>query len=185
MAEMATASRFAFRSRRARAPAPKPMRLVAIWLASLGAAPALAHLLEMPAKLRYDGALWVTLLHTLYPAFGTLGAVFEVGALAAVLLLAWLLRGSGPAFRWTAIGAACLVAAHAAFWIWVAPVNAALGGTSPDALPENWMRLRAQWEYTHAVRALLQIGAVGALLQSLLVEIPPARPERTREGRTP
>jgi hypothetical protein len=34
------------------------------------------------------------------------------------------------------------------------------------------MRLRNQWEYTHAARAILQIVSLGAVVFSMLVEIP-------------
>jgi hypothetical protein len=55
-------------------------RLVTIMVIALSMGTALCHLLEMPAKITYDGALWLTLLQTLYPpAFGTIGAFFEVG----------------------------------------------------------------------------------------------------------
>jgi hypothetical protein len=55
-------------------------RLVTIMVIALSMGTALCHLLEMPAKITYDGALWLTLLQTLYPpAFGTIGALFEVG----------------------------------------------------------------------------------------------------------
>lgn len=62
--------------------------------------------------------------------------------------------------------------AHAAFWIWVAPVNATMAPLAPETLPADWMGLRNQWEYTHAARAALQIVALGALVLSILVEIP-------------
>jgi len=61
---------------------------------------------------------------------------------------------------------------HAAFWIWVVPVNAALLPVTPETLPPNWMALRDRWEYTHGVRALLQIVALGALVLSILAEVP-------------
>jgi hypothetical protein len=34
------------------------------------------------------------------------------------------------------------------------------------------MRLRNQWEYTHAARAVLQVIALGALVLSIIVETP-------------
>jgi hypothetical protein len=51
-------------------------------------------------------------------------------------------------------------------------------GLTPETLPPDWTRLRDQWEYTHAARAALQIIALGSLVVSLLVEIPPGQPER-------
>src|SRR4030095_12510889 len=58
------------------------------------------------------------------------------------------------------------------FWIWVAPVNATMSPLTPETLPADWMRLRNQWVYTHAARAVLQIVALGALVFSILVEVP-------------
>ena len=65
-----------------------------------------------------------------------------------------------------------MVAAHAAFWIWIAPVNTVIASLSPETLPANWIELRTHWEYTHAVRAILQIGALAALVFAVLVETP-------------
>jgi hypothetical protein len=148
-------------------------RLVTVMFVGLSMGPALCHLLEMPAKLDYDGALWLRLLHTLYPpAFGTVGAFFEVGAVVLAGVLAFLVRHRQPAFGWTLLGALCLVSSHAAFWIWIVPVNLTMTSLTPETLPADWMRLRAQWEYTHAVRAVLQTAALGALVFSILIETP-------------
>jgi hypothetical protein len=158
-------------------------RLVTIMLTSLSMAAAFAHLLEMPAKLNYDGWLWLTLLQTLYPpGFGTVGAFCEVAAVLMAVVLAVLVRHREPAFRWTLLGALCLVAAHAAFWTLVAPVNATLLPLTPETLPADWTELRNQWEYTHAARALLQIVALAALVYSVLAEVPTA-PSRTMRAR--
>jgi type IV secretory pathway VirB2 component (pilin) len=74
-------------------------RLVTIMLAALSMGTALCHLLEMPAKITYEGALWLTLLQTLYrPAFGTFGAFFEIGAVVTVLALTFLVRRRRPGF---------------------------------------------------------------------------------------
>lgn len=145
-------------------------RLLTIVLTALSLAPALGHALEMPAKMRYEGALWLTISQTLYGAFGTVGGAFEIGAVVTTVVLAILVRHRGPAFGWTVLGAACLVAAHVAFWMWLAPVNATVAAFTLETLPADWMALRSQWEYTHAARAVLQIIAVGALVYSVLLE---------------
>jgi hypothetical protein len=51
-------------------------------------------------------------------------------------------------------------------------VNAALVPLSPDTLPADWPALRDHWEYGHAVRALLQVVALGALVLSILTLSP-------------
>ncbi len=150
----------------------KTWRFVTIMLTSLSMAMAFCHLLEMPAKMAYDVALWLMLLKTLYWSFGTIGAFIEVGAVLTAVVLSFLVRQHRPAFGWTLGGAICLIAAHAAWWVWVAPVNATLGPLTPEALPADWTRLRDQWEYTHAARAVLQIIGLGALVFSILVETP-------------
>jgi hypothetical protein len=154
----------------------KGWRLLAIVFAALSLAPALGHLLEMPAKMSYDGAMWLAVQQTLYGAFGVFGAAFEVGALIAVVVLVWLVRRRPPSFRWTFAAAACMAAAHAAFWIWLAPVNATVAALTPQTLPADWTSLRSQWENAHAARALLQIGVVFALAMSVLVETPDDAP---------
>ncbi len=161
----------------------RALRLLTIMLTALSMGVALCHLLEMPAKLTYDPALWLTLLHTLYPpAFGTIGGAAEVGAVVATIVLAVVVRRRRPAFDWTLAGALCLLAAHAAFWIWVAPVNATMGAAPPHAPPANWMALRDQWEYTHAARAILQVIALGAFVVSILVETPTQVSSRPGRG---
>jgi hypothetical protein len=74
---------------------------------------------------------------------------------------------------WRLVAVLCIVLMHAVFWIWVAPVNAALLPLTPETLPADWTTLRDQWEYGHAVRAVLQLVALGCLVWSLLLEIPP------------
>jgi hypothetical protein len=150
----------------------KTWRMMTIMFTALSMGMALCHLLEMPAKMTYDGALWLTLLQTLYGAFGTIGAFIEVGAVVTAVVLAFLVRRRRPAFGWTLLGAVCLVAAHVVWWVWVAPVNAAMASLTPETLPADWMGLRDQWEYTHAARAVLQIIALAALACSILVETP-------------
>jgi len=41
-----------------------------------------------------------------------------------------------------------------------------------ETLPADWMRLRDQWEFSHAARTVLQIIALGALVFSILIEVP-------------
>jgi hypothetical protein len=79
-------------------------------------------------------------------------------------------RRRRPAFAWTLAGLLCVAAAHAVFWIWVAPVNTALLPLTPETLPADWAVLRNQWEYGHAARAVLQVAALGFLVLSVLAE---------------
>lgn len=159
----------------------KVLRFTTIMLTALSLSAAFAHLLEMPAKLKYEGALWLKLLQTLYPAFGTIAGACEVGAVAAAWVLVVAVHSRPRPLGWTLLAASCLAATHAIFWIWVAPVNAALMPLSPEKLPVDWARLREQWEFAHATRAILQIIALAALVISVLVDSPDRRhPESGR-----
>lgn len=150
----------------------KTLRFLTLMLTALSMGAAFAHLLEMPAKLNYDGALWLHLLQTLYPAFGRIAGVCEIVAVVGSLALVIAVRKRPLAFRWTLFGALCLVATHAIFWVWVAPVNAMMAPLTPETLPADWARLRDQWEFAHAARAVLQIIALAALISSMLAELP-------------
>jgi hypothetical protein len=151
----------------------KTWRFLTLILTALSMAVAWAHLLEMPAKLKFDGATWLSLLQNLYPpGFGTAGSFFEGGAVITSLVLVFVIHRRPRAFGWALAGTLCVLAAHAAFWIWVAPVNSMMLSLTPETLPADWTRFRDQWEYTHAVRAVLQLVAVGAFVLSMLTEIP-------------
>jgi hypothetical protein len=141
-------------------------------LTSLSMGAALAHLMEMPAKLAYDGKLWLHLLQTLYPTFGKVSGLCEIGAVIAAIVLTLASRKRHQSFRWVLPSALFLAATHAIFWIWVAPVNARLVPLPPEALPLDWASWRQQWEFAHAARAILQILALGTLVISILAELP-------------
>ena len=149
----------------------KIARFLTILFVSLSMAPAMAHLLEMPPKMGYDYAFWLKISQTLYGSrFGTVGAFFEVGAVLTSIILVIMVRHHKPAFTWSVLGAICMVAVHASFWIWIAPVNEKIAAMTTENLPNNWTALRQQWESTHALRAYLHIAAMAALIISILVE---------------
>lgn len=156
------------------------LRFLALMSTALSASAAFAHLLEMPAKLEYTGELWLHLLQTLYPTFGQVAGICEISAVVTTWLLVIAVRARPGSRPWSLAAAILLSSTHAIFWIWVAPVNAALVPLAADSLPADWQLLRERWEYGHAARALLQVLALGVLTVSLLVEIAPQaqRPER-------
>ena len=150
----------------------KVWRLWTVMFVALSMGLALCHLLEMPAKMSYEGELWLTIAQTLYAQFGSFGAAFEIGALFSSAALVFLVRKRGSSFGWSLLAAGLVALAHLVFWIRVAPVNAEVALMRPGALPPGWEELRAQWEYGHAIRAALQIAALASLTMSILVETP-------------
>ena len=81
-------------------------RFVTILLVALLLGLSFAHVLELPAKMQYDAALYVTLQKTLYVAWGppNVGGILEPAAILATVSLAFLLRQRRPAF-WLTLGA--------------------------------------------------------------------------------
>jgi hypothetical protein len=132
---------------------------------------AVAHLMELPAKMRYEPSLYVRLHRTLYPNFGRTAGPAEALAVISTNLLVWWTRRHRPeAFRRTAVAAACLTAAHGIFWSVVQPVNVEMMRWSLDEIPQDWTNRRDRWEYGHAVRAGLVTAALGALTLSQTCE---------------
>jgi hypothetical protein len=159
-------------------------RFVTLLLAALSLTMESAHVLELPQKMRYGAEMYSAVNTTLYRYFAIVGGVYQVGSIVAAAVLAFLVRGREPAFRWTAAGAVCLALAFGVWWLAVAPVNdqvAAALRSAPESVPALWMRLRARWEYGHAAGFAVQLVGLGALLASVLVETPDG-PERT-DGR--
>jgi hypothetical protein len=151
------------------------LRFVTLMLAALSLTMESAHVLELPQKMRYDAALYSAVNTTLYRYFAIVGAVYQVGSIAAAALLAFALRGGGRGFRWALTGALCLVAAFVVWLTVVAPVNAEVAAaiaSDPASVPALWMRLRDRWEYGHAAGFADQVVGFAALVVSLLVETP-------------
>lgn len=126
-----------------------------------------AHALEMPAKMRVPGPVWLTFQHTLYANFATVGGVVEIGSMVTAIALAYRQRRSPAAFRWTAVAALCLVIAFAVVWVgFTNPVNQRTAVWTPQSMPMDWERWRSQWEISHVVRFALHLAAFAALVST-------------------
>jgi hypothetical protein len=139
-------------------------RFISMMSTAIAMSAAVAHLLELPAKMTYEPTLYVRLHRTLYDLFGKIAGPVEVVAVVATVALAWWMRRRHPdEFAVTAFAAAALVLAHGIYWIVVQPANIEMFRWSLTAVPQDWMRWRDRWEYGHAVRAILISVAMGAL----------------------
>lgn len=128
---------------------------------------AVAHLMEMPAKMRYERALYVRLHRTLYPTFGRTAGPAEAVAVVSTAALAWSTHQKrGRSSGLIVVAAGCLAAAHGIFWSVVQPANVAMMRWPLDAIPRDWTPWRNRWEYGHAVRAGLVTTALAALTWS-------------------
>ena len=139
-------------------------QFIAIILTALALVPAGAHLLELVHKITLDRAQYLT-VQQLYRGWAFLGAVL-IAALLANLALTIRSRRQGRPMRLAAIATLLLAANLTIFFIWTFPANQATGNWT--VMPADWEALRDQWEYSHAVNALLTFLALSATLASSL-----------------
>jgi|SRR5579872_1700876 len=152
-------------------------QLVALVLTALLMATAFGHVLEMPVKMNVPGPAWLSFQQTLYPAFSILGEPIELCAVAAAVVLAFLMRREKAMRRdkgWfglTLTAAALLAVSFFGIWLGlVHPVNARTALWTAASMPPDWSRWRDQWELSQAARFILQFLAFYALASSILVK---------------
>jgi hypothetical protein len=152
----------------------KAWYFVTLILAALLMGTTFCHVLELPAKMEYPASLYLTLHRTLYVAFGPPGPgpFIEIGSILAAAVLVFLVRKRRPAFVLTLLGALSLAASLAVYFALVEPTNVEMKSWALDALPKDWTRWRDQWEYGHAAHFVLHLVGFGALVLSVLIEIP-------------
>ena len=144
-------------------------RFLSLVLGGLVLSLAVAHALEMPAKLALSPSDYL-IVQRIYGAFGAVGALIEPGAVVAAIGLAFLARHS-RAVRPALAGALCFVAA---LLIWVAivnPVNAHWDAAGSLTVPENFESLRLRWEWGHAARAALVFVGFVSLVIAVLADM--------------
>jgi hypothetical protein len=139
-------------------------RFCSLLFAALALAPALAHLLELPNKIGLPRGDYLT-VQQIYSGWALLGFVV-VAALLSTLVLTLMLRKRSKEFAPPLIAFLCIVGTQVVFWIFTFPANQQTSNWT--VLPENWMTLRTQWEYSHAASAVLNLVALIALICSVL-----------------
>ena len=137
-------------------------RFFSLLFAALALAPALAHLLELPNKINLSHDDYLT-VQQIYKGWALLGFVV-VGALLSTLLLTIMVRKQPKTFALTVVAFLCFLETQVVFWAFTFPANQQTSNWT--VLPENWMTLRTQWEYSHATSAVLNLIAVIALISS-------------------
>jgi hypothetical protein len=147
------------------------LRFAALLFAALALGPALAHLLELPNKIGLTREEYLA-VQQIYAGWWMLGIVV-LGALLSSLALAIAARRRRREFIPALIAFLCIAGTQAIFWTFTYPANEQTANWT--MLPEQWRALRAQWEYSHAAGALLNLGAFIALACAVL-----ARPGTSR-----
>lgn len=132
---------------------------VALLSTALALGGALAHLLEMPNKMQLTREQYFT-VQAIYAGWNRLAYLLAVQflSLAGAIIVSY--RTPGVA-GWTILAMLFLIAAQTVFWIYTYPANVATINWS--VVPGDWEAWRRQWEYSHAVGAGLQIGAMASI----------------------
>lgn len=137
---------------------------IALLATALALGGALAHALELPNKIGMSRENYFVVQRA-YDGWNRLAYLLAV-ELAGMLSVIWLYRAE-PRVLWPALAAlVCLFAAQAIFWIWTFPANQATSNWTIQ--PDNWERLRREWEYSHLFGALFQTLAMTALIIAVL-----------------
>jgi hypothetical protein len=124
----------------------------------------LAHIAELPGKLRLDETAYKAVQQIYYPGFTFVGLVAELGGMIALAVLLYLTASGTELFWWTAAALVFLVAGHATYWLMTHPLNnfwvkdvakAGPGGVffsiSGRQSAGDWRELRNIWELSHAI----------------------------------
>jgi hypothetical protein len=114
-----------------------------------------AHLFSMPNKIGMTPDAYLTAQRA-YDGWALLSFIF-IPALIALVALAVVMRGQRTPFRFAVAAAATFLVTLAVFFAFTYPANVATDNWTQ--MPANWSSLRRQWEYSHAVNALLAFAA--------------------------
>jgi hypothetical protein len=137
--------------------------VVSLLLATLSMMPAAAHALELPNKIGLSGIEYLT-VQQLYRGWA-FARVIVAAALAAMLVLLFMVRELPTAFALAWVAFLCLAGTQLVFWIFTQPVNRVTANWT--FLPGDWSELRRRWEYSHAASAGLNLAALVALIVCL------------------
>lgn len=144
---------------------------VALMATALALGGALAHAFELPNKITLPREQYF-IVQQIYRGWNQLAYVLAI-QLLGILAVLWTHWGRPGVTRAAFVALAGLVGAQAVFWMYTAPANGATGQWTIE--PENWEQLRAWWEYSHLVGAVLQLVTMTALVVAVLRRGLPAR----------
>jgi hypothetical protein len=165
------------------APRTTVWRSITLLLTALLMGLTFAHTLEMPVKMNLDGPTWLALQHSLYPYFAIIGGPIEIAAIITSAWLAIRLRGQRSAFAQALVATLCLTVSFFGAWLMlVNPTNVQTAIWTAQAIPPDWTRWRAKWEYGHVVSFALHLVAFCLLLIPPEINSPRSKLRQPIEG---
>ena len=140
------------------------VRFLSLLFVALALTPAMAHLLELPNKMTLSREEYL-IVQQIYRGWALLGIVI-FAALLSTLILALRVRHNRRIFALTLTALVCIAGSLVVFFAFTYPANQVTNNWTH--LPENWLELRRQWEYSHATGAALYLIALVTLQLSVL-----------------
>lgn len=124
----------------------------------------MAHLFELPAKIDLPREDYQT-VQGIYRGWSVLG-IFEIGAPVLTLIWIFLERRRKAIMPYLFTALLCFVISLVVFFLFTFPANQAT--VNWTQLPGNWELLRDQWEYSHALRAVINLMGFISLVLGIL-----------------
>ena len=132
----------------------RAIEFAAVLTTALAMAPAMAHALELPNKIRMNREDYLN-AQRLYRGWQFVGGAVIAALIATVLLLRTSSRGE---LFFSLLAVLSVLATQLVFWVITFPVNRRTRNWTHA--PEDWQALRARWEYSHAASAALNVLAL-------------------------
>jgi hypothetical protein len=124
----------------------------------------MAHLLELRGKISLPKENY-QVVQSIYNGWAWLG-IFEVGAILLTLIWTITDRKNKNVFIFLLSALICFTISLIIFFIFTFPANRAT--VNWTQLPPHWELLRMKWEYSHAVRAVLNLIGFNFLIVCLI-----------------
>ncbi|MEJ7683011.1 MAG: hypothetical protein WKG06_35175 [Segetibacter sp.] len=140
------------------------LRFTTILFAVITLSALMTHLLEFRGKINLSKGNY-QVVQSIYRGWAWLG-IFEVGAILLTLIWTITNRKNKNIFILLLSALICFTISLIIFFIFTFPANqAAVNWTQ---LPQQWEPLRMKWEYSHAIRAVLNLIGFSFLIVCLI-----------------
>jgi hypothetical protein len=140
------------------------VRFLSVLFTAVALGSALAHLFALPNKIHLPAQEYLT-VQQIYRGWALLGIILGA-ALASTATLAALVRRDRRVFVPVLITVICIITSLVLFFTFTFPANQQTHNWT--LLPDNWEKLRFQWEYSHAASAVLYLTAISTLTLSMI-----------------
>jgi hypothetical protein len=142
----------------------KSVGLLAVVSVAMCLVPAGAHFFELANKISMSPPDYMT-VQKIYAGWSFFG-IAVIAALLLTLTHSFMVRSDRTAFILSVAAFLCLAATQGVFWMFTYPMNVASNNWT--VTPADFEAGRRQWEYSHAINAVLTLVALLAITTSLL-----------------